>query len=222
MLDLTFSPKLRQTIQQRLSRLEVVTHSDPALRTAAIALVVVELRRDPKVYDIEYQPDWADHAAIILTQRAAKLNRHAGQWALPGGRIDRGESPAEAAIRELNEEVGVTLQKDDIIGRLDDFTTRSGFIIKPFVFWGGAVTALRPDPHEVAYAHRLPVNELLRPDSPILETIPESNRPVLKMPIGNNWVAAPTGAVLYQFREVAIFDKQTRVAHFEQPKFAWK
>ena len=222
MLDLTVSPQLRQTIQQRISRLDVITHADPKLRTAAIALVIVKLQRDPGVYEIEYQDGWAEHAAVILTQRAAKLNRHAGQWALPGGRLDRGESPEEAALRELNEEVGVELQAEDIIGKLDDFTTRSGFIIKPVVFWGGAVTELRPDPNEVAYAHRLPVNELLRPDAPILETIPESDRPVLKMPIGNNWVAAPTGAVLYQFREVAVLDRQTRVAHFEQPKFAWK
>ncbi|MCA9945823.1 MAG: hypothetical protein KC449_20210, partial [Anaerolineales bacterium] len=70
--------------------------------------------------------------------------------------------------------------------------------------------------------HRIPLAELLRSDAPILHNIPESKHPVLLMPIGTSWIAAPTAAMLYQFREVCLLGKQTRVAHFEQPYFAWK
>ena len=62
----------------------------------------------------------------------------------------------------------------------------------------------------------------MRDDAPILESIPESEHPVLKMPLGDDWFAAPTAAIAYQFREVGILGKSTRVAHFEQPYFAWK
>jgi hypothetical protein len=56
----------------------------------------------------------------------------------------------------------------------------------------------------------------------VLEDIPESDRPVLRMPVGDSWIAAPTAAVLYQFREVAVQGRSTRVAHYEQPVFAWR
>jgi hypothetical protein len=81
---------------------------------------------------------------------------------------------------------------------------------------------LRPDPAEVSSVHRIPIAELLRPDAPILDDIPESPNPLLLMPVGESWIAAPTAALLYQFREVAILGRSTRVGHFEQPRFAWK
>jgi hypothetical protein len=62
----------------------------------------------------------------------------------------------------------------------------------------------------------------LREDAPILEGLAGCEHPVLKMPLGNDWVAAPTAAIAYQFREVAMLGKATRVAHFEQPRFAWR
>jgi hypothetical protein len=90
------------------------------------------------------------------------------------------------------------------------------------VVWGGSQLNLVANPDEVESIHRIPISELLRKDSPILESIPESDKPVIKMPLGNDWFAAPTAAIAYQFREVAILGKNTRVAHFEQPLFAWK
>ena len=114
------------------------------------------------------------------------------------------------------------LGRRNILGRLDDYATRSGFVISPIVVWGGSNLALKANPDEVETIHHIPVIELLRDDAPILESIPESQHPVLKMPIGNDWFAAPTAAIAYQFREVGILGKQTRVAHFEQPYFAWK
>ncbi|MCP4419210.1 MAG: CoA pyrophosphatase [Chloroflexi bacterium] len=191
-------------------------------RAAAVALTLVHVAHKPKVAGIPFEPSWEDQAAILLTRRSAKLKKHAGQWALPGGRIDEGELPEEAALRELEEEIGLKLGMEQVIGRLDDYTTRSGFTIKPVVVWGGRVTNLIANPDEVAAIHRIPVAEFMRKDAPILQTIPESEHPVLLMPVGESWIAAPTAAMLYQFREVCILGKQTRVAHFEQPYFAWK
>lgn len=138
------------------------------------------------------------------------------------GRIDAGETPVVAAIRELHEEVGLELDHSHVLGQLDAYPTRSGFNITPVILWGGDAGEPVANPDEVASIHRIPVRELLREDAPILENIPESEHPVLKMPIGNSWIAAPTAAVLYQFREVALLGKHTRVAHFEQPYFAWR
>lgn len=213
---------LKKSIENRLNSFEIQTHPIDGLRRAAVALVIVDVQHDPAMYNITFNQSMVSECAFVLTERAAKLNRHSGQWALPGGRIDPGETAEEAALRELQEEVGLTLGQDQIIGRLDDFTTRSGFVMTPIVVWGGSDCELKPNPAEVASVHRIPVRELLRTDSPMLETIPESANRVLKMHIGNSWVAAPTGAILYQFREVAILSQHTRVAHFEQPKFAWK
>ena len=125
-------------------------------------------------------------------------------------------------MRELAEEVDLEPDRNRVIGRLDDFTTRSGFTITPVVIWGGPGLDLRPNPAEVRSIHRIPIAEFLREDAPILQEIPDSDNPVLMMPVGNSWIAAPTAAMIYQFREVAILGKHTRVAHYEQPFFAWK
>lgn len=159
--------------------------------------------------------------AFLLTRRTARLNRHPGQWALPGGRVDPGEEPLEAARRETVEELGLQLQPDDLLGQLDDYPTRSGYLIRPYVFWGGADPHLVPDPIEVASVHRISLRELCRTDSPRLVTIPESDRPVLQLPIGGDLIHAPTAAVLYQFRLAAIHADPSPCDHFEQPVFAW-
>ncbi len=135
--------------------------------------------------------------------------------------MDAGESPEATALRELEEEVGLHLTHEDILGRLDDYVTRSGYIITPIVLWGGANRSLVANPDEVAAIHRIPVNEFMREDSPLLESAPELENPVLLMPVGNSWRASPTGAILYHFRAVAISGKDTRVAHYEHPYFAW-
>jgi hypothetical protein len=75
--------------------------------------------------------DVAGGAAFLLCRKASRLNSHAGQWALPGGRVDQGESVSEAALRELHEEVGVGLPQSAVLGLLDDYPTRSGYVIAP-------------------------------------------------------------------------------------------
>ena len=213
---------LLQHIRANLNMFEVETQATTGLKQAAVALTVVNIRHNPCIYNIPYAEGWWQQAAIVLTQRAAKLRKHAGQWALPGGRMDVGESPEETALRELEEEVGLQLEADRVIGRLDDFTTRSGYVMTPVVIWGGTEIELTPNPAEVASVHRIPLREFMRPDAPILHRVPEREQPILIMPIGDSWIAAPTGAIIYQFREVAILGNDVRVAHYEQPFFAWQ
>ena len=160
--------------------------------------------------------------AVLLTRRTANLRTHARQWALPGGRVDEGEDPVATARRELLEELGLHVDERALLGALDDYPTRSGYVITPFVFWGGADPELHPHPDEVASVHRIAFRELCRPDSPRFVSIPESERPVVQIPIGGDLIHAPTGAVLLQFRHVAIEGTTERVAGYEQPVFAWR
>jgi 8-oxo-dGTP pyrophosphatase MutT (NUDIX family) len=164
----------------------------------------------------------ADDACFLLTRRAAALRRHSGQWALPGGRRDERETAVDAALRELAEELGLTCAADAVLGALDDYATRSGFVITPIVVWAGDVAELTPDPNEVAAVYRVPLAVLDDPRVPQLKRIPESDRPVISIPMAGSNVHAPTAAIVYQLREVALHGRPTRVAHFEQPVFAWR
>lgn len=189
-------------------------------RRAAVAVTVVDYQDKSALSGLLSVPD--DAAALILTRRSAKLKNHAGQWALPGGAVDLGETPQQTALRELGEEVGLHLSEDRVLGCLDDFITRSGFCISPVVIWGGSRVDLMANEEEVASIHRIPFNELLRTDAPVFDHSPEGEHPILLMPVGDSCIATPTAAILYQFREVALLGNATRVAHFEQPYFAWR
>ncbi len=191
-------------------------------RRAAVALAVSQAGHGAGVPGLPAHAGWSDAPALLLTRRAQGLRQHAGQWALPGGRLDDGETPEAAALRELAEEIGLALDTAAVLGRLDDYATRSGYVITPVVVWAGAARGLRANPAEVESIHRIPVAELLRADAPLLNQPRASEHPVLRMPIGERWIAAPTAAFLYQFREVLVLGRDTRVAHFDQPVFAWR
>jgi 8-oxo-dGTP pyrophosphatase MutT (NUDIX family) len=203
-----FDEALRELTRRHLADFDRRGAETDGRRPAAVAVVLL--------------PDEAGRACFLITRRAAGLRAHARQWALPGGRIDRGESAEAAALRELREEVGLTLGPEAVLGTLDDYGTRSGFLISPVVVWGGLDAELTPNPSEVASAHLVPFDELERPDVPRLVSIPESDRPVIQLPILDTLVHAPTAAVVYQAREVAIHGRATRVYHFEQPVWAWR
>jgi 8-oxo-dGTP pyrophosphatase MutT (NUDIX family) len=159
--------------------------------------------------------------ALLITRRADTLRSHAGQWALPGGRQEPGESAADAARRELHEETGVPVGTGDILGLLDDYVTRSGYLITPVVVWGGpADPAMRGPVSEVAEIHVIPVADFDVP--PRLVRIPESTAPVIQLPLLGEYLHAPTAAIIYQFCQVALHGNAVRVAHFEQPVFAWE
>ena len=198
---------LRARARANLAAFERRSLARDGRRPAAVALVLLD--------------DDEGRACFLLTRRAASLRAHARQWALPGGRIDPGESAERAALRELWEEVGLERAEPTVLGLLDDYGTRSGFIITPVVVWGGSGAALVANPAEVASVHRVPLADLDRPDVPRLVTIPESDRPVIQVPLLSTLVHAPTAAVLYQVREVVVHGRPTRVAHFEQPVWAW-
>ena len=216
------SPALYDQLHTALQRFGVQPLPCADSARAAVALVVADEGMGADIDGIYNPPHWSSAAALLLTRRALHLRNHAGQWALPGGRIEPGETPEQAALREVEEEIGLRLNPSQILGRLDDYATRSGFVITPIVVWAGAVPALQPSPDEVASVHRIGIGELMRPDAPMLETTPHSPHPVLCMPIGSSWIAAPTAAFLYQFREVCLRGQTTRVAHFDQPMFAWR
>jgi len=191
-----------------LSAFERQALPDDGRRRAAVAQVLL--------YDEE------GRACFLITRRAATLRKHTGQWALPGGRLDAGETAERAALRELQEEVGLTLDESTVLGALDDYGTRSGFIITPVVVWGGLVGELIPNPAEVAKIFRVPLADLEGPDVPRLISIPESDRPVIQLPLLGTLIHAPTAAVVYQMREVVVHGRATRVNHFEQPVWAWR
>ena len=222
MIDLTFDENLLNHIRANLERFAKRKEADKGLKKAAVAITIVDIQQDPNIHGIPFSKSWTGHAAIILTRRSSNLRKHTGQWALPGGHMEAGESPEETVLRELEEEVGLTLDIDRVIGSLDDYSTRSGFIIKPIVVWGCTDITLKANPDEVASIHRIPLAEFMRDDAPMFQEIPESEHPVLFMPIGNSSIAAPTAAMIYQFREVALLGNDIRVAHYEQPYFAWQ
>jgi mutator protein MutT len=209
-------------LRERLARFAVLPIDAAGRNCAAVAVTVTEEGHGAGVNGLPRHASWRTESALLLTRRATELRSHAGQWAMPGGRIDAGETAEQAALRELAEEVGLLLDAGAVLGRLDDYATRSGYVITPVVVWAGAARDVVPNAAEVASIHRIPTSELLRADAPLLNLVRGAEHPVLRMPIGQAWIAAPTAAFLYQFREWCLLGRATRVAHFDQPAFAWR
>ncbi len=205
-----FDHATRRNIAARCAAFARLPASEPvsALKRAAVAVALTEAEA-------------AGGTALLLTLRASGLRAHSNQWALPGGRCDEGETPAQAALRELHEELGLELGEGDVLGLLDDYPTRSGYLITPVVLWAGTGAALSPNPDEVASVHRIALENVEDADAFSFTTIPESTRRVIRFRHAGQFIHAPTAALIYQFREV-LAGRDTRVAELEQPVFAWK
>ena len=205
-----FDDATRRNIAARCAGFARLPASEPApaLKRAAVAIALVGAGD-------------ASETALLLTRRAAGLRSHRSQWALPGGRCDEGETQVEAALRELQEELGLELGASDVLGLLDDYPTRSGYLITPVVVWGATKAAISPNPAEVASVHRIALADIEAEDAFSFTTIPESTRRVIRFHRAGQFIHAPTAALIYQFREV-LQGRDTRVTELEQPVFAWK
>jgi 8-oxo-dGTP pyrophosphatase MutT (NUDIX family) len=202
----------RNRLKHNLDSFQPIENEEPSLRKAAVAVVVAGTTSTPAA------------PAILLTLRPYRLGQHSGQYALPGGKVDHQETPIQAALRELEEELGIPLDHSHFLGRLDDYPTRSGFCISPVVLWAGSGHVITPSPDEVAEVFHIPFHELDSEAIPIFEQGVEKGRPVLlsEFPALGHRMYSPTASIIYQFREVAIRGLDTRVAHFDQPRFAWQ
>ena len=201
-VDFAFTTELREQIERNLAQFEPLSLDSDGHLPAAVGVVLL--------------PDAEGDTRFVLTRRLMTLRRHRGQWALPGGRLEAGESAEQAALREIHEEVGVDLPQEAILGRLDDFLSRSGHLITPFVVWSHSAQQLRANPEEVDEAFQVPLRDLDRPGNLEFE-------PLLHfVDLVGSTVHAPTAAILYQFREVALHGREVRVSDVEQPNFAWR
>ncbi len=197
--------EFRQTARQRLAAFRHTTAD--GLRRAAVLLCVMEHDGRP---------------CVIVIKRAYR-GRNAGQWALPGGRLDSGETPQDAALREVQEEVGLTVPAEAILGRLDDFPAGSGFAITPIVAAIADPGPLRPSPAEVYAVHLVELDRLAAPDTPRWVPQPDGSN-LLQMRLRSDMVIhPPTGAILWQFREVVLLGRpEARVADFLQPDWTYR
>ncbi len=195
----------RDSVAARLAGFPRGAVDRPELRQAAVAVCVTVHGGVP---------------CVLLTRRARRLRAHAGQWALPGGRRDAGETAVEAALRETAEEVGLTVDGGAVLGLLDDYVSRSGYVITPVVCWAGPAGELTPSEAEVASVHQVPLADL--DVAPRFIAIPESAAPVIQLPLLGGYLHAPTAAIVHQFCRIACHGKVLRVTHYEQPVFAWR
>ena len=199
------NPIDRDTVAARMAGFPRLTVDRADLKQAAVAVCVIVRDGLP---------------CLLLTRRAAGLRAHAGQWALPGGRRDDGETAIDGALRELAEEVGLELGRGSVLGLLDDYVTRSGYVMTPVACWAGSTGHLAVSEAEVASLHEVPLADL--DVEPRIVSIPESDAPVIQLPLLGGYLHAPTAAIVHQFCRIACRGEVHRVDHYEQPVFAWR
>jgi 8-oxo-dGTP pyrophosphatase MutT (NUDIX family) len=206
-----FTDSFRREVARRFATFPRLPESGSAtdLKPAAVAIVLTRAQ------------DESGETSLLLTRRTRGLRAHGGQWALPGGRRDEGETAVEAALREVGEELALRIEAGAVLGILDDYPTRSGYLITPIVAWAGLDPVLHLNADEVASVHRITLAHIMRPDAVDFITIPESDRRVIRLHVNGSSIHAPTAAIVYQFREL-LAGRTTRVADLEQPVFAWR
>ncbi len=212
MTDWPHDAALRRRIAGNIAAYSRVAGADTGLKPAAVSIVLAP----------------ADGGTcLLLTRRARRLSRHAGQYALPGGRVDPGEDALTAARRELGEELGIEAGAEMFLGALDDLPTWSGYLVTPFVVWLGAEAELRPAPDEIDRVFRIPLKDLHagRGRGGNRRGAAGEGEPgvfSLFIPTLGHDLFAPTAAILEHFREVALAGRATPVVRFGEPAFARK
>lgn len=172
-------------------------------RQAAVAVVLY-----PREHSIHY----------VVIVRAAR-GRNPGQFALPGGKLEPGEEATSAAIREAQEEVGLPSRGVTILGKLDNLVVATGFTITPVVVAAPADWVPSLQSEELCGVYSFPLDTLRRPEVVNWVDI-EDERSILQMRITEDiHIHPPTGAILYQFREVCLLGREASVCEFTQPRF---
>ncbi len=202
-----FNTDLRDQLASNLNGFEYREPAGSLPKQAAVALTIVDGEGE------------ADGASMLLTRRTSKLNKHAGQWALPGGRVDPGETPFEAALREMHEEINLSLDDSHYLGRLDGLASRSGYAITPYVFWADDLSDMAPSPDEVASIHRIPLARFSGEQAVQHIPVDGKEQPMLRLQLGEHRIHAPTGAFLLQLWEVGVHGLDARVDHYLHPDF---
>ena len=195
---------MRQLIAQRLAALppleDLLTADDlekqadaarQPLKPAAVLLLVV------------------NHAepAVVFTQRTAHLADHAGQIAFPGGRCESDDcDPETTALREAQEEIGLEPGRVQVLGRLPEYRTSTGYAVTPVVGWAEPPLAFTPDPHEVAEIFEVPLAFILAPANPKLHriTVQGVERQYYAFPYRDRYVWGVTAGILRNLRDVLL------------------
>jgi 8-oxo-dGTP pyrophosphatase MutT (NUDIX family) len=144
---------------------------------------------------------------VVFTQRTAHLADHAGQISFPGGRSDEGDgTPERTALREAEEEVGIAPDRVEILGRLPEYRTSTGYAVTPVVGWAEPPLTFRPDPHEVADVFEVPLAFLLDAGNHRYESAFYKGRmrKYWAMPYGERFIWGATAGMLITFHRILI------------------
>lgn len=170
--DFTQNPDLRKWVMSK------------AVKEAAILMPLVERQGE---------------MSLLLTKRADKLNSHSGQVAFPGGKIDaEDEGPEAAALREAHEEVGLATDQVEILGRLPDYYTGSGYKIAPIIGIMNANAVVEANPDEVDYIFEVPLSFLMNPDNHVRGSriFEGKERHFFEMPFGDHYIWGITAGMI--------------------------
>lgn len=149
--------------------------------------------------------DRPDGLTVLLTQRTAHLNDHAGQISFPGGRVEP-EDPSHlaAALRETEEEVGLPADRIEIIGTLDHYIVRSGYRVTPVVGFVNPPFEVRADPFEVAEVFEVPLSFVLDTDNHVMESRTDKGveRTFYVLPYQDRYIWGATAGMLVNLTDV--------------------